>query len=432
MAHALVGLAKADHVPETPGEYTEQSLAVVEALVARAVAAVTDLAALVGGKTVLVKPNLVRPNPANPYAVVTDERVLFAVVKLLREAGARAVWVGDNPGYGLSLEAAMRQMGDFKDRLHQRGGELVFFDNEPKVSTHIPEATLFDTVELPQRLMEADVYINLPKMKTHMHTLVTLGIKNQYGLVLDAQRMFFHRNDINIKIVDILKAVRPHLTILDGVYAVQGQAPISGSVVEDMNVILASDDVVALDTVGAHCMGIDAMEVAILRLARREGLGCAVLDDIEIRGDALETAVRRFKRPVISSMGAYDAVDAIEGGACFGCLSALRHALDKLDSENRFAGREPSTVYVGKPMPNRVSCKRPEQGDFWCFGTCAADMVYNNCGCQQTPARFIPGCPPHILDFYKAYIDAEPDAEADAKDDPPTQQAERNSPGEGE
>jgi len=213
--------------------------------------------------------------------------------------------------------------------------------------------------------------------------------------------MFCHRNDINVKIVDILRVVRPDLTLIDGLWAVQGQAPLSGSAVPDMNVLVAGTNVAAVDTVAADLMGIGAHEVAMLRLVRQEGLGETDLAHIDVVGADPDRLRRPFARPVIGCMGAYDAVRVVEGGACSGCLSALRHALDKLGSEGAFAGREPVTLYVGRPMAERRNL-RNVRGETWCFGSCAADLVYDTHRRAEL-ARFVPGCPPHILDFYKAY-----------------------------
>ncbi len=404
MAKTVAGLGRDPAISacgESPGAYTAKSLDRIRALLDRTIAHAADLSALVRGGTVLVKPNLVRPDPNNPHAIITDERALVALIGLLRDAGAKRVRVGDNPGYGLSLQDALGNMDAFTAAVRRAGAEIVHFDLEEKIEIPIPDAFVFERMRAPKAVMEADVYINLPKMKTHMHTLVTLGIKNQYGLVLDDQRMFCHRNDISPKIVDILRVIRPHLTVVDALAAVQGQAPLSGSLIPDMNVIAAGTDVAAVDALCCALMGIGPMEVDMLRLARQEGLGVTDLADIEVRGDRIEDCARRFTRPVVSPMGAYPEVRCLEGGACRGCLSALRHSLDKLAAEGLLTGREPISVYLGKPMPESP-LPRNERGERWRFGACAADLVFDH-GAPRPQALFIPGCPPHILEFHKAY-----------------------------
>lgn len=404
MEKAVVGLLRADSVPEKPGEYTSKSLDIIAGILADVVAHAVDLPRLVTGKTVLVKPNYVRPSAHNPFAIVTDERVIVALVRLLKDAGAARVWIGDNPGWGLPLKKALAQTEQVRERLEEAGATIRYFDSEPRVQLDNPRATLFDPVTVPQCLVDADVYINLPKMKTHMLTLVTLGVKNQYGLILDEERMSFHRNDISIKLVDIMRVVRPDLTIVDGIMAVQGQAPLSGAVVDDMNTLVAGTDMLAVDATTCRLMSIDPMEVSMLRLARAEGLGVAEEQAIEVRGQGVEELRRPFKRPVLSSIAAYPQVRVVEGGACNGCLSALRHALDKLHIEGLFRDRVVEHVYVGKPMPDRRNLCQKE-GAMWCFGNCAVELVHDYREYGRV-ARFIPGCPPHILDFYLAYKQA--------------------------
>jgi len=404
MKRPIVGLGQDPHIKGAPGRHDQESQDRVRQLLEQTIAHATDLSALVRGKSVLLKPNLVRPSCHNPYAIVTDERVLLAMIGLVKDAGAREVWVGDNPGWGLPLKTALAQTGEVRNNIERMGAKVRFFDHEPSVTVDNPDATLFDPITLPTAVTEAECYINLPKMKTHMLALVTLGIKNQYGLILDEQRMHFHRNDISTKVVDILRVIKPHLTVIDGIMAVQGQAPLSGSVVPDMNTIIAGTDVVATDAVACDVMGIDPMEATMLRLANAEGLGCAELDHIEVRGDDPALIQRRFKRPVLSVVGAYPQIHAIEGGACHGCLSGLRHALDKLHCEGKLKGKKPVTVYLGVPMPDFENVKNV-RGDHWCFGNCAVPLVYDQRHHGHS-ARFVPGCPPHILDFYTAYLKA--------------------------
>ena len=118
--------------------------------------------------------------------------------------------------------------------------------------------------------------------------------------------------------------------------------------------------------------------------------------------------------------GGSDAGDVVEGGQAHGlgplgavgadgpAVGLVPQALDEvedgvvaLQGEGAFAGRTPVTLYVGVPMPERRSLLRRD-GELWCFGACAAPLAYETHG-QAPAAHCVPGCPPHILDFYKAY-----------------------------
>jgi uncharacterized protein (DUF362 family) len=393
-----VALVHRGEVPESPVQYGETSLRIVREMVAEAFALLGIGAETVRGRSVLLKPNLVRPNPEVNPAICTDPRVVLAVCEVLADLGAARITVGENPGYGFSGRAAFRaaRLGRALKRL---GVELCFFDEEERVCTANPRGLLLQRVYKARALLEHDLLLNLPKMKTHMHTLVSLGMKNLQGILLDPQRRLFHRNDIEQKIVDTYLSSVPWLTLVDALWPMQGQAPFSGEPIPGFNVLVAGENTVAVDTVCAALMGIEASEVTTLRIARWQGLQGAELAEIPLRGAPLEPLVRRFKRPVLSSVGAFPGVLVIEGGACTGCMSGVRHSLDKLQQAGLLGKLAPATIYLGKPMPNTKTL-RDWQGTLYLFGNCAADIVFS-CPEKRMEPVFLHGCPPHVLDLFR-------------------------------
>jgi hypothetical protein len=187
-----------------------------------------------------------------------------------------------------------------------------------------------------------------------------------------------------------------------------GQAPLSGSTINDMNVIVAGTDTVAVDAVTSELMMIAPDEVDMIRIANWEGLGEMNLDKIDIRGAQISDVQRRFKRPVLSASGIYEKILSVEGGACKGCLSAMRHALDKLNREGGLDKLPPFTIYTGVPMPNMKNLPHPE-GDIWIMGNCAVDVLQQE-SVRMSKPDVIYGCAPHIFDLYSAlkakYIDS--------------------------
>jgi len=398
----VVSIAHRDVISESPAEYSEESLNVIRALVAESIYAACDFDSLVRNKTVLIKPNLVRPDLGALPAITTDPRVVIAMVELTQQAGVRKVAVGENPGYGMSSQFAFRA-ARLRSALTELGAEVCYFDEHEVVKVENHGARIFKNVLMPKPVLDADVFINVPKMKTHMHALVTLGIKNLHGLVYDEQRMLFHRQDVNHKMVDVLRIVQPSLTVIDGIWAAEGQAPLFGNVIKDFNLVISGTDIVAADAVASAVMGIAPHEVCMIRLAEKEGLGCANLSKIDVRGKKIEEVRRNFKRPVLSSAGVFDNIICLEGGACSGCLSSLRHALDKLSFEEKLQSLDCNTIYVGKPMPNITNIDSWD-GDLWLFGNCSSDLVFSQVE-RRTVAKLVPGCPPHILDLYRHFCD---------------------------
>jgi len=402
----VVYLAHRDKVPETPVIYTELSLNLVYEMLKEAVFRACDFTSMVKGKTVFIKPNLVRPNPSQLPAVTTDPRVVMAMVRLAKENGAAKVQIGENPGFKYSSRAAFDDWG-VKEALEKMGAEIIYLDEDNSLEIDNPTGRVMMKMNLPEKVIKADCFINIPKMKTHMHALVTLGIKNLHGLVFDDSRLMFHRNDVSQKIVDIYRVAKPHLTVIDGLWAMEGQAPLSGEVIPDMNLLAAGTDTVAVDSVCSELMMIAPEEVDAIRIAGWEGLGVNKLEEIDIQGAELKKIQRRFRRPVLSGTGIYPNLLCIEGGSCKGCLSALRHALDKLNREGLMEKIPPFTIYVGVPMPNAKNLQN-SIGDIWIYGNCAVDVMQQDSIREKHP-HFIYGCAPHIFDLYallrKTYID---------------------------
>lgn len=402
---SVVYIGHRNYIGEAPNEFTHKSLDVIYDLVREVISGVVDLEKLVKGKSVVIKPNLVRPYLDLIPATITDPRVIIAVVQLSLRAGARSVFVAENPGYKFSSRAAFVSAG--LDQLLPKEAKLVSLDEEPAEVVHIPNGQVLCSVKIPKIILDADVLINLAKLKTHMHTLVSLGIKNLHGLVYDEERLIYHRNDINHKLVDLLRVVYPSLTILDGIWALEGQAPLCGKPVKDMNVIIAGTDIVAVDSVGSYLMGISPFEVTAIRIAFQYNFGTANLNDIEVRGTPLNTVTRNFLRPIVSSAGVYKNINVIEGGACLGCLSALRHSLDKLSFEQKLERLPLVTIYVGKPMPNAQNLwnfKKNNKNDLWLFGNCSIELTAQE-NIRQASPKIVYGCAPHVYDLYNSIVE---------------------------
>lgn len=398
-----VKIVHRDEIPETPFDYTEKSVRVIQRMIEDALGEITDGGSLFYGREVLFKPNIVRAGSRTNPTITTDPRAIAAMARLLRDAGASRVIVGENPGFGLPARIAFQQTGLIQP-LADAGASISFFDEEEPITLESADTRLFHGIKIPRIVREVDIYISFPKMKTHIHTLVSLGIKNQIGLLYDDQRMLFHRCDINEKIVDIYRLVQPDFTVVEGVWATEGQAPFHGDSIKNMNVIVAGENALETDAVAAYMMGIDACEVTHFRIARQNGFGETDPGAIDFDREVADRAKRKFKRPILSSAGAFEGICVVEGGCCSGCLSALRHSLDKLEAEgalDKLRGRV--TIFAGKPMPN-IENLRTWRGDLWLFSSCAAEMMFSSIAQRET-IRYIPGCPPHVLDLYKKFVE---------------------------
>lgn len=286
------------------------------------------------GQTVLIKPNLAFQAPAESHAVV-DPRVIEAVVSYFKEnSKAKEVWIGDNPSLGQHVgrsKPAFDASG--MEAAARRGGvdKVIYFDETEVVEIDIPGAKVFKKAAVFKPFMEADVVINLPKMKVHLAGTVTLGLKNWNGIIPnyhpDAQQQGAHRIELGQKMADLYRIRKADLTIYDAIIGMEGQGPHAGTPIE-MNLILAAEDTVAGDSITAACMGYDPIEIPAIRCAGTDGLGERELANIEVVGEKLEDVKKIFKRANNDPLGMYDGLFCAMQQTCPGCYVNVRGALD--------------------------------------------------------------------------------------------------------
>lgn len=324
--------------------------------VRRAVRAATgDKPFIRPGDRVLLKPNIFCPSPA---PTTTDPRVVAAMVTVALELGAGEVIVGE----GRSISTAKyRKVNTTRlcseavgmtQAVEAAGGKMLFFEEAERVEVEVPGGLVLKKVNIPKIALDADVFINMPVLKIHSLTLVTLGIKNLHGVISDDDKLFGHSYPaLPEKLTDFLRVRKPDLTVLDAVVGLEGDHSEEGTPVP-MGLVLAGRDVVALDAVACSVIGIDPMEVDINRVAREQGLGVADLSAIEVLGESIESVRRPFKRPDIAlDSERFPGLRIIAGEYCRSCEYYTRRGLDKLKDAGFFDGENELTIVLGKEPP---------------------------------------------------------------------------------
>ncbi|MEJ5187249.1 MAG: DUF362 domain-containing protein [Candidatus Geothermincolales bacterium] len=244
---------------------------------------------LEGRDEVYVKVNAVDFKPHS----YTDPRAVRALVRLLRSAGAKKVFVMDNCTQGNFTRLVFRVSG-LERATVEAGGTPVYLDEGRQVWIELPRMGYKVKVSslVREKLMEGRdrcVYINMPRLKTHSMAQVTLGVKNQLGLIRQKDRIRDHNHRLHLKLADIYSVIKPDFTLIEGLEALNhghySPEALADRCVEEVGVFIGSDDTLAADAVGCHIMGIDPRGVEHLRLASEFGLGSIDLDDIEVVGD---------------------------------------------------------------------------------------------------------------------------------------------------
>ena len=246
------------------------------------------------GRKVMVKPNVLSAMGPEE-GVTTHPAVLSAVIEKLEKSGAAEIIVGDNTGarsYGAN-EETFRKSG-----LLEAAGR--YYQN---IGTSAREVVLssrfFDKLSVSRAILDADIYIYLPKFKTHGLTIVTAAVKNNYGILPGGQKGKGHRIagdplNFNELVVDVFGLRVPDLIIVDAVVGMEGNGPVSTDL-RQIGKIMASDNAVALDATISRMMGFDPAHLRFIQVAKEKGYGDHDEGMIEIIGEF--SPIPDFKLP---------------------------------------------------------------------------------------------------------------------------------------
>ncbi len=249
------------------------------------------------GERILLKPNMLAAKPVDS-AVTTHPSVVRALIRLVKEAGATP-FVGDSPAIGKPGKVADRC--GILEVCEDEGVEFIGLNDVMGVDN--PGGHIFKRLEVARVAMEADGIINLPKLKTHAQMLLTMGVKNIFGCVPGKRKPQWHLSAgvdtlyFADMILDLYLFIRPRLTVMDAVIAMEGNGPASGDP-KSLGLIAASDEALALDAVCTHILGVPAGDVPILTAAAKRGLEGADYKNAEVLGDETNLfKVKGFKLP---------------------------------------------------------------------------------------------------------------------------------------
>ncbi len=234
------------------------------------------------GDTVLLKPNFIAPRRRR-FATQTDPAVIVETARLLKDFGARP-FVGDSPAWGnvfgcvkaLKLEEPLRKLSVPIKQLDKPRWCRVGKSNTK--------------VGISSVALDADVIINMPKFKTHQQVVATFAVKNMFGCVVGKRKALWHftkgkrERDFCEFLIDIFNYLKPAMTIIDGVVAMDGRGPIRGRG-RPLGWIIGGTEPMALETICCKLVNIKTEELPILKTARQMGLPCPDEDSIEILGD---------------------------------------------------------------------------------------------------------------------------------------------------
>ena len=342
---------------------------------------------------ILLKPNILwggkKPDP--PYGRVTTSTMVGYVLQILRDRGCTDITVGEGAIPNKELGSTTVQGFDWSGIgkvAKTCGARLIDFNSEPYEEVELDGVR----VKISKWALECDFLIDLPVLKAHRQTKISLGMKNLKGCLALRSKQRFHKHDLNHMIALLNMKIRPSLTVIDGIYGLERGPDFLGTP-RRMDLIIAGKDVFSCDIVGAMVMGIQPNEVEYLReFAFMTGRSVS-LDGVEVIGEPIDQVAQKFEwRLSVEDVFRQARISGItiqeEGSSlCSGCaaiLTALTAVFTKDSPDTVLDGVE---VCVGKEVR-----PKEESNKVFLLGDCA---VSSNKDLKK--AITINGCPPPIL-----------------------------------
>jgi uncharacterized protein (DUF362 family) len=334
-------------------------------------------------RKLLIKPNLVTiphwlPVGGTPRSAITDPRFLEALLRvfdgyeIVIAEGALATYDTDKILARQGIHALARKYG----------AQVVNLDRAERLEVH----WLYGTLRLPA-LLQTHEYINVPKLKTHLLTGVSLGCKNQKGLLLSADKTRFHRQlDLHAAIRALADVVQPALTLVDGITGMDGAGPTAGRT-RRANVIVAGRDMRAVDVT---CC--DLISVPLARVRHLERVPYRTV------GRTVNEMRMRFETPRQAAMVNLHIHPA--SSTCSRCLQSLHDGAAAFwRSPVRIVRGAWSCILHRTDLILGQDQKIPPEarGRIICYGQCTRALA------ERHGLPWVPGCPPSVDEHLKIY-----------------------------
>jgi len=335
-------------------------------------------------KSAILKPNIVIP--AKPgSAIITHPAVVEAVINVLEKKGIKEIVIAEGPGVGADETKAFELSG-YNKLAAKKNVKLINLNKAERIELKWK----YGTLNLPKIVLESDLYINMPKMKTHGQTVVTLSMKNQKGLLSRADKQKFHKLGLHEPLVELAKVIQPHLIIVDAIEGMEGEGPLNGKRKKAGALVIGTNQV-ETDTVCCEIMGIDPKKVEHIAEAIKQNLGPEKPETIGMEIDEVKTPFIKADEKYGQFLNVYSCRNPY---ACSMCIDAFTLAVKSSiwSPKYWFTFLPKFTYYAVVKHLYIIQGKHAqipdELGKVICLGDCTKELA------DKKHLAHIKGCPP--------------------------------------
>ena len=348
-------------------------------------------------KRVLLKPNIGR-NVQSGIGITTHPQVVAAAIDAFREAGAD-VAVGESPITGVTMLEAFESSGTAAVA-KKRNCPLIDMDIRRYVRCEIPAGIAMKSLRVCREITEYDIIVSIPVMKTHMHTGVTLAVKNMKGCLWRRSKVDLHmlpqipgheEKPLDVAIADMSSVLIPHLSTIDGTIGMEGLGPSAGKP-KSLGVVLVGIDAFATDSVACAIMGIRAQDIPHLRMGSQRGYGVIDLDSIAVHPENWRDVQSSFAPPPEELSLEFSGFTILDKQSCSACQSTLLMFLREYGQQLRDGKSDDKDIVIaiGKGHEELPI-------DTLCVGNCTAK--------HKNRRKFVSGCPPVSSEILSMFND---------------------------
>ncbi len=354
-------------------------------------------------KKILIKPNIGRSAlPEHGYN--THPEAIAALIEILRKLPVESIAIGESPLVGIDTFQAFEKAG-VKRIADKYNVELIDFDSVKPVKQDIPNARVVRQTKICAPVFDFDKIVSVPVTKTHMHTGVTLGIKNLKGCLYRHEKVRYHQLEYQDKeypektldsaISDLATILLPDLTVVDGYVGMEGLGPSGGEPIKS-DFAVASLNPLGADIFGCIMMGLVPESIDHLRLVSERLQYSIHPKDYEVLQPDYREWVVQYKKPPEKVSVKYKNVVVYDCESCSSCLSTLMLFLKRFkdDMSPYLLDDGNFHIAIGKGVDNA------KEGTVY-IGNCTRKSKGENI--------FVPGCPPVPTRIYEAITGSEPE-----------------------
>ncbi len=327
------------------------------------------------GDRVILKPNI------NGSECVTSLSAVEGVINILLENSISDIAIAESTFGDAKNTAFFFRQNGYTGLAEKYGIELINLNESETVEIDVKNPLVKKTLKIAKEVYEADKIINLPVMKVHYATGITLCLKNLKGILVGPEKRTFHDLGLNEGIADLNRMIRPALNIVDCTTCMERMGPKGGDLLELDAIIMGTDPGIT-DFIGMKMMGYELKDVKHLEMYLEENR--IDYHDIEVSGTDIDQVKKVFKKVDLSAVWKQNP-DIQNTDACSACENALMISMMCADNPD-LSGKK---IYLGSRTADRDFSKKAIA-----FGRCCIE--------QMKDADYkIHGCPPYPFELGK-------------------------------